>query len=366
MNVGLYPRMQVLLSNTGALILAAALLTPPSAAFSAQQLPGCLVIAHRGASGYLPEHTLAAYRLAVELGADYIEPDLVVTRDGVLIARHENELSLTTDVADREEFGERRGEREFRGQSMQGWFAEDFTLAEIRRLRARERWPELRTESAERNDELPIPTFAEVLELVRVLEAETGRRIGLYPELKTPDYFRQRGFDPETRLIEMLADAGYDSADDPVFIQSFDAGALRRLAGRTDLKLIQLLWRAPDTPIPGGGELDEIAGYAQGVGVEKYGFIIPRDDRDRLAVDQRSDFVGLAHARGLLVHAYTFRAQNRFLPSNLRSDQPDQRLPGSRGYVAAEIRAFLAAGIDGLFIDEPDIGRESCDRHGSG
>jgi glycerophosphoryl diester phosphodiesterase len=348
------------------LVAAAMLLAPPLLAHSAQQVPGCLVIAHRGASAYLPEHTLAAYRLAVELGADYIEPDLVLTRDGVLIARHENELGRTTDIAERDEFAGRRSEREFRGESTQGWFSEDFTLAEIRRLRARERWPDLRRESAERDGEFPVPTFAEVLDLVRELEAETGRRIGLYPELKTPAYFRERGFDPETRLLEMLADAGYDSADDPVFIQSFDAEALRRLSPRTEIKLVQLLWRREDMPMTGASELDAIATYAQGVGVEKHGFIIPRDARDRLAVDRRSDFVRLAHARGLVVHAYTFRAQNRFLPSDLRSDQPEQPLPGRRGDAAREIEFFLDAGIDGLFIDEPDIGRATCDQRKRG
>lgn len=358
-----------MLRNThrpASLVLGTILSTASPALFSAQQVPGCLVIAHRGASAYLPEHTLAGYRLAVELGADYIEPDLVLTRDGVLIARHENELSLTTDVAERDEFAERSGERNFRGQSMEGWFSEDFTLAEIRRLRARERWPELRSDSATRDGEFQVPTFAEVLSLVRELEAETGRRIGLYPELKTPDYFRARGFDPESQLLAMLADAGYESADDPVFIQSFDAEALRRLAPRTELQLVQLLWRSPDMPATGAAELDEIATYAQGVGVEKHGFIIPRDGQDRLAVDQRSDFVRLAHARGLLVHAYTFRAQNRFLPSDLRSDGPDQRAPAERGDAMKEIMAFLDAGIDGLFVDEPDIGRASCDGRDEG
>ena len=345
-----------------AIALAATLSILPAAALAAQQVPGCLVIAHRGASAYLPEHTLAAYRLAVELGADYIEPDLVLTRDGVLIARHENQLDLTTDVADRQEFAERSSEKKFRDQSMEGWFSEDFTLAEIRRLRARERWPELRRESAARDGRYAIPTFAEVLALVRELEAETGRRIGIYPELKTPDYFRDRGFDPESLLLDMLANAGYDSAEDPVFIQSFDPGALRRLAPRTELNLVQLLWRTSDMPATGAAELDEIAAYAQGVGVEKHGFIIPRDDQGRLAPEQRSDFVSLAHARGLVVHAYTFRAQNRFLPSNLRTDGPARSAPAERGDAAAEIQAFLDAGIDGLFVDEPDIGRAACDQ----
>lgn len=342
--------------------LAALLLALPLLAFSAQQVPGCLVIGHRGASAYLPEHTLAGYRLAVQLGADYIEPDLVLTRDGVLIARHENELSLTTDIARREEFAARRSERRLRNESIEGWFSEDFTLAEIRRLHARERWPDLRMESAERDSEFTVPTFAEVLELVRKLEAETGRRIGLYPELKTPAYFRERGFDPESLLLEMLADSGYDSAEDPVFIQSFEADALRRLAPRTELRLVQLLWRAPDMPATSAGELDAIAGYAQGVGVEKYGFIIPRDAVDRLAIGQRSDFVSMAHARGLFVHAYTFRAQNRFLPANFRSDEPGQPQPSQRGNAIGEIETFLDAGIDGLFTDEPDIGRAACDR----
>jgi len=358
--------MRKLATMMAALVGAAVLLALPAQARSAQQVPGCLVIAHRGASAYLPEHTLAAYRLAVELGADYLEPDLVLTRDGVMIVRHENELSLTTDIAEREEFAGRRSERKLGGKSRVGWYSEDFTLAEIGRLRARERWPELRVASAARDGEFAIPTFAQVLDLVRELETRTGRRIGLYPELKTPGYFRERGFDPESQLIEMLAVAGYESADDPVFIQSFDADALRRLAPLTELKLVQLLWRAPDMPATGASELNTIATYAQGVGVEKHGFIIPRDAQDRLAIDRQSDFVRLAHARGLLVHAYTFRAQNKFLPGNLRSDRPDRRMPGERGDAAAEIRAFLDAGVDGLFIDEPDIGRATCDKRNKG
>jgi glycerophosphoryl diester phosphodiesterase len=320
----------------------------------------CLVIAHRGASGYLPEHTLASYRLAIQLGADYIEPDLVLTRDGVPIARHESELSQTTDVAARPEFAGRRSTRALAGGELSGWFSEDFTLAEIRQLKARERLPDLRPNGAAYDGLWGVPTLQEIIDLVRAVEARTGRRIGLYPEVKSPGPFRARGLDPERAIVAVLAKNGYTRAADPVILQSFDTDSLRRLAELTDLRRVQLLWREPGQALPDDKQLRAIAAYAQGVGVDKHGFIIPLDARERLAPGSATDFVARAHAAGLFAHAYTFRAENHYLPANFRSDIPGKPRPAAPGDAAGEIRAFLAAGIDGFFTDQPDIGREAC------
>ena len=201
-----------------------------------------LVIAHRGASGERPEHTLAAYELAIELGADFIEPDLVVTKDLHLVARHENELSGTTDVASREEFEDRHRTKNVEGQQVAGWFSEDFTLAELRTLRARERVGNIRPESARYNDLYQIPTFAEIVQLVRAKEAETGRTIGLYPELKHPTLMlEQEGIDMVDLMVTQLRQFGLDGADAKVFVQIFEVGPLQRLDKRVDTPLVLLI-----------------------------------------------------------------------------------------------------------------------------
>lgn len=307
-----------------------------------------LVIAHRGASGYLPEHTLAAYELAVRQGADYIEPDLVITRDGVLIARHENEIGSTTDVAAR--FPERQTTKEVDGEAVTGWFAEDFTLAEIRTLRARER---LAFRSQARNGEFEVPTLAEILDLVARLEAETGRRIGIYPETKHPSYFRGIGLPLEEPLLELLHARGYRTAEDPVFLQSFEVGNLRWLRERTALRLVQLLDEkgAPwdfvvrgeprtyaDLATPGG--LREIATYAAAIGPHKR-LIVPLGPDGRLAAP--TALVRDAQAAGLLVHPWTFRNEASFLHRDYAGDP------------AAELRQFHALGVDGVFADFPDV-----------
>jgi glycerophosphoryl diester phosphodiesterase len=199
------------------------------------------IIAHRGASGERPEHTLASYERAIDQGADYIEPDLVLTRDGVLVARHENEISGTTDVADHPEFADRRTSKTIDGQSVSGWFTEDFTLAELRTLRARERLPQLRPANSRFNDLYTIPTFEEILKLVRAKEAETGRRIGLYPETKHPGYFAGLGLPHQAALLDLLSRYGYQTQADPVFIQSFEVGNLKALRAASRLRLIQLV-----------------------------------------------------------------------------------------------------------------------------
>lgn len=307
-----------------------------------------LIIAHRGASGHLPEHTLAAYQLAVEQGADYIEPDLVITRDGVLIARHENEIGETTDVGIR--FPERRTTRLVDGEEVTGWFAEDFTLAEIKTLRARER---LAFRSQARNGEFEVPTFEEILDLVARLERQHGRRIGLYPETKHPSYFRRIGLPLEEPMLDALHGAGYRTAQDPVFIQSFEVGNLQDLRRRTGLRLIQLLDEqgAPwdfvasgdprtyaDLTTPAG--LREIASYAAGIGPHKR-LIVPQASDGHLG--SPTSLVRDAQAIGLQVHPWTFRNEASFLHRDYAGDP------------LAELRQFLGLGVDGVFADFPDV-----------
>ena len=314
---------------------------------------GPIIIAHRGASGERPEHTLGSYELAVDQGADFIEPDLVSTKDGVLVARHENEISETTDVAAHPEFAERKTTKTIDAQSLTGWFTEDFTLAELKTLRAKERLPQLRPANTAYDGRWDVPTLGEIIALVKRREQETGRRIGLYPETKHSSHFRALGLPLEERLVATLAKAGYDGADDPVFIQSFEVDNLKRLNGMTELPLIQLMASTsgpPDQPsmtyaamsTPKG--LAEIARYADGVGLEK-AMVIPRNADGKLAAP--TSIVADAHAVGLKVHVWTFRRENYFLPAEFKAGDS----PVAVGNVGAEIKAFLATGIDGLFSD---------------
>lgn len=319
-----------------------------------------LVIAHRGSSGHVPEHTLASYALAVMAGADYIEPDLVMTRDGHLIARHDNELGLTTDVAQRPEFADRKRTQSIDGVSLTGWFSEDFTLAEIKTLRAIERIPAIRPGNARLDGAFEVPTLQEIIDLAKSLQISQQRTIGLYIETKHPTHFQQLGLALEQPLVETLRRNGYNSRKAPVYIQSFEVQNLKTLSQLTPLRLVQLFdaGQPYDQQVRGTGltyaqmatpaGLRTIAGYADGVGPSK-GYIIPRDASGNLG--SPTDFVPNAHAAGLEVHPYTFRAENSFLPADLRSSED----PAERGDIEAEIRAFLDAGIDGLFIDQPDI-----------
>jgi glycerophosphoryl diester phosphodiesterase len=322
-----------------------------------------IVIAHRGASGERPEHTLEAYRLGIEQGADFVEPDLVATKDGVLVCRHENEISSTTDVASRAEFAARRTTKTIDGVATTGWFTEDFTLAELRTLRARERLPLLRGTAFD--GRFAVPSFDELLALVAATNARPGRRarpLGVYPETKHPSYFDGLGLALEPPLLQALRRHGLDRADAPVFIQSFEVGNLRRLATLTRVPLIQLIeptgrpWdftlgrfarTYADLVKPEG--LREIAAYARGIGVHK-NLVLPRDAHERLLPP--TALVRDAHAAGLLVHVFTLRAESQFLPAELRRG-PD--LP-ARGDLAAEATLFLEAGVDGFFTDHPAIG----------
>jgi glycerophosphoryl diester phosphodiesterase len=317
-----------------------------------------IVIAHRGASGYRPEHTLASYQLAIELGADFIEPDLVSTADGVLVARHENELSTTTDVAAHPEFAARRATKLIDGVSVSGWFSEDFRLPELKRLRARERIPALRPNNVAFDGMFEIPTLAEILALVRA----APRPVGIYPETKHPSYFAGVGLPLEAALVNALHAAGHRDASAPVFIQSFETANLRRLRSLTRLRLVQLMDLAPrpfdwlersDSARPeifSAKGLDDVAAYADAIGVSKQ-LVWPRDASDHLGAP--TELVADAHARDLLVHVWTFRAENEFLPAEFRNVVSSAA--AAHGDLPGELRAFLALGIDGVFADQPDI-----------
>jgi glycerophosphoryl diester phosphodiesterase len=331
-----------------------------------------IVIGHRGASGYLPEHTLAAYFVAIQQGADYIEPDLVLTRDGVLVARHENEISGTTDVANRAEFAGRRAVKEIDGERVEGWFTEDFTLAELKTLHARERLPELRPANTRFDGVFEIPTFEEILAMLRAANEQRAiaakarglpkpAPVGVYPETKHPTYFKSIGLPLERELLRMLAKFGYRKASDPVFIQSFEVGNLQQLRKQTQLRLVQLVaeksapfdWqkdgdRRTYADMLTAVGLAQVARYANAIGPHKE-LVVSRTPDGSLGKD--TGLARAARAAGLDVHVWTIRAENHFLPTNLRSSAD----PAARGDVAQEMAALLDAGVTGVFADYPDI-----------
>ena len=332
-----------------------------------------LVIGHRGACGYVPEHTLTSYFIAIQQGADFVEPDLVMTQDAVLVARHENEIGATTNVADHPEFATRRKAKSVDGVATEGWFTEDFTLAELKTLRARERIADVRPENVRFDGQFEIPTLEEILALVRSVQSERRARaqllglpepcaIGVYPETKHPSYFSKLGLAMEEPLVAALGRWDFAGPDAPVFLQSFEVGNLKALRAMTELPIVQLVEaegqpydftaRADprtyaDLMTPAG--LAEIARYAQVIGVNKT-LIIARSADDSLA--RPTALVAHAHAQGLKVHGWTFRAENVFLPRKFRSSAARAR----RGNLAAEIAVYLAAGMDGFFTDQPDLG----------
>ncbi len=314
-----------------------------------------VVIGHRGAAGYRPEHTLASYALAIEMGADYIEPDLVSTRDGVLVARHENEISGTTDVATRAEFAGRETTRTVGGHQLSGWFTEDFTLAELKTLRAKERLPTVRPANTWYDGRYEIATFEEILDLAEEGGRARGVTIGVYPETKHPTYFDSIGLSLEEPLVEALRSHHLDRPNAPVLIQSFETGNLRELAAMVTVPLVQLvdidgapydLVAAGDTRTyrdlmsPSG--LADVASYAAAIGAHKGLLVLDETDRSALVTS--------AHAAGLLVHAWTVRDENRYLDERFRIGSD----PDAHGDSVGLMLALLEAGVDGIFTDQPD------------
>ncbi len=319
-----------------------------------------VIIAHRGASGYRPEHTLEGYELAIRLGADYIEPDLVSTADDVLVARHENEISGTTDVAERREFVGRQATKVVDGRELTGWFTEDFTIDELKTLRVKERIPELRPQNRNYDGSLPVATLDDIIDLVAKVKATGGREIGIYPETKHPTYFDSVGHKLEDLLLATLSRRGMDSADSSVFIQSMEPSSLRYLKDRTDVRLIQLLTPRgqpfdfvssaddrtyADLATPKG--LDEIASYASGVGPNK-DQVIARDAEGHLGAE--TGLAARAHETGLLVHIWTMRNENAFLPTDMRQGTAKSQT----GDALAEYQRYFDAGVDGVFSDNTD------------
>ncbi|GIE99379.1 glycerophosphodiester phosphodiesterase [Paractinoplanes rishiriensis] len=317
------------------------------------------VFGHRGASGYRPEHTLASYELAARTGADYLEPDLVATRDGVLVCRHEPEIGGTTDVADRPEFADRKRTVLLDGVSVSGWFTHDFTLAELKTLRAVERLPGVRQHNTLYDGLFAVPTFDELLALRARLSRELGRELGVIPETKHPTYFRRLGLALEKPLVRSLERHGLNRRGARVWIQSFEAANLRalRFSSRVQVNLVFLTGAA-------GGPFDDsrtyaeyltpaglagLATYVNGIGPEK-GQVIPRTATGTLGTP--TSLVRDAHAAGLKVIPYTFRAENQFLPAEYRVGTD----PNAYGRALDEQITFLNTGIDGLFTDQPDIG----------
>jgi glycerophosphoryl diester phosphodiesterase len=343
-----------------------------------------LVTGHRGAPGYLPEHTIEGYKLAIEMGADFIEPDLVITRDDVLIARHEPLLGGTTDVADHPEFADRKVKRNLDGVEVEDWFASDFTLAEIKTLKAKQAMAD-RDQS--HNGKYAIPTFQEVIDLAKAESASRGRVIGIYPETKHPTYHSGLGMPIEDKLLETLNTAGWTEKTSPVIIQSFEVANLKYLHGKTNVRLVQLVdadgldkdgnitlavpsAQPYDFVVAGDKRtfkdlvtkagLAEIKTYADGVAPWKP-YIQPAkqldanndgqpddlngdgktDERDRMLIEQTS-VVKDAHAAGLFVHTWTFRSEPYRLASDYKNDP------------TAEYKIFYDLGIDGLFSDFAD------------
>ncbi|HEY6483295.1 MAG TPA: glycerophosphodiester phosphodiesterase [Steroidobacteraceae bacterium] len=341
---------------------------------------GPIVIGHRGACGYVPEHTLTSYFIAIQQGADYVEPDLVMTRDGVLVARHENEIGATTDVAQRAEYAVRRASKRIDGVTVSGWFTEDFTLAELKTLRARERIPEVRPGNARFDGRFEIPTLEEILALVhgvqqqreiaaRQLGLPAPARIGVYPETKHPSYFTGIGLPMEQSLIELLHRHGYRGRDGLACIQCFEVSNLKMMRRMTELPIVQLIdtQGAPYDLVAAGeprtyadlirpAGLAEIATYADAIGPYKL-MVIPRTAQDTLGAP--TALLDDAHAAGLKVHAWTFRAENAYLPANLRQiSAPATEVVARAGLgdLRAELLTYLRAGLDGFFTDHPDYG----------
>jgi glycerophosphoryl diester phosphodiesterase len=334
-----------------------------------------LVLGHRGACALRPEHTLASYAKAISDGADFIEPDIVVTRDGVLVARHENNIVDTTDVADRREFADRRAKKKIDGKDVEGWFTEDFTFAEIKSLRAKERLDAaLRPESHSYDGDFQIPSLDEIVDFLAAQAATGGRSVGLIPELKHSTYFASIGLPLEERFLHALRPPRKTLRNMRVIAQSFEIGNLRRLrslvGGDAIFQLMQLTEsdEAPADRAAAGDArswaerlknpqaLAEIAEYADWIAPYAQD-LIPRGPDDRLGAP--TGLIERAHDAGLLVCAWTFRPENRFLPRDFRNaDGETARNPAGS---VAEIRRYVEAGVDAIFADDPALGRQAVD-----
>jgi len=341
--------------------LASTLVTSASAApgqYQASSAP--LVLGHRGAPGYRPEHTLAGYELAVAMGADYIEPDLVPTKDGVLVDRHEPEIGGTTDVASHPEFASRKTTKIVDGVSTTGWFTTDFTLAELKTLRAIERLPDIRQHNTIYNGRYTVPTLQEDLDLRAQLSAKYHRQIGIVPEIKHSTFFRSLGLPMEQRTLDVLRRNGLDRDDTPAIIQSFEVGNLQWLHERTGIPLMQLTSAtgAPADFVASGDPrtyaditsalgLRQVARYATFLGPDK-NQIVPRDATGKLLAP--TTLIRDAHRVHLLVAPYTFRNENTFQPLDFRNGTN----PADYGNAFAEYELFFSLGVDGLFSDNTD------------
>ncbi|GAN55113.1 glycerophosphodiester phosphodiesterase family protein [Tanticharoenia sakaeratensis] len=339
--------------------------------------PRPLVIGHRGASALRPEHTLGSYAKAIQDGADYVEPDLVPTKDGVLVCRHESNIAATTDVSDRPDFAARRRTMTIDGKAETGWFTTDFTLAELKTLRARERLPQIRSHNTRYDDRFDVPTFVEMIDFVAAESAARGRVIGIIPEIKNSTHFHGLGFDPEKTFLETIAAHDY-TRQAPLEVQSFETANIKRIGGEVkrinpQARIMLLMGERsqipPDIAAAAGhttfGDLmtprglTAVRAYADVIGPSNTD-LIPRDANG--AWGAPSTLVADAHRAGLLVHSYTARPENTFLPAQLRdhSGMNARNIAGS----IAEIRAYLDLGLDGFFTDDPAIGRLAVDGPG--
>ena len=320
-----------------------------------------LIVGHRGAPGYRPEHTLASYELAARMGADYIEADVVPTKDGVLVNRHEPEIGGTTDVASHPEFANRKTTKNLDGTQTTGWFTEDFTLAELKTLKAVERLPDVRQHNTMYNGLYQVPTLQEYLDTAKRLSGELHRQVGVYIETKHPTFFRAQGIDVDKMLVDELNKNNLNTPDAKVFIESFETN-LKQLHDQLKVPLVQLIdstgapadWVAAgdkrtyaDMVKPAG--LAEVAKYAQAIGPDKT-LIIPTDPAGNPG--PATTLVTDAHAVGLKLHPYTFRNENQFLPADLRSSAN----PVDYGKAIDEDVRFFKLGVDGIFTDNTDTG----------
>ncbi len=308
-------------------------------------MTGPLVIGHRGASGHRPEHTALAYQLAWRSGADSVEPDVVCSRDGILVCRHDRDLALTTDVADRPEFAHKRRTTEVDGELVSSWFVQDFYLEELKELRARERWPRKRPGSAMYDELLPVITLEELLDLREDESARAGRQLGVHIELKNPSFFIDMRMPVHESLVAILRERRLDSPLAPVSVMSFESEILKRLRKDLDVELVQLLDRH-ETVRP--RRLHKASAYASAVGLSKH-LVFPRDAADRIG--DPGPGVLAAFGAGLDVLVWTLRNENQHLPANLRGDGSSR----AHGDAAGEVSRLLDLGVDALMTDFPEV-----------